>query len=801
MALYNASEKVYLDLKINDKELVTDWTNLVYFKITEYSGLALTYFDCCFRTFNKEIADLVVTNNKVIATVGEDPNFTDTFEINIAKENKDNGGVSNQYMVTFSGVIGNPQYLIDTKSEFYVGTSLEVIKQFYNTYLRNKITNDIISDITVNDLQETPMTWFRTNQAGNMFLADVWLHMNVYPSFPLLSIDKYNNLIIKDYYKLQQSTPKWNFVGANQFSHYQPNDILFLNNFNVKSYKETSNMFSGYGKFVTISNSDTGKYGIFNSDTSNSLLSNSQSTEWNNYGTRIMGATVNSGNVYNGYQQAYFYNTSKLVDLSSYEGMLQLSGNYYKELAPLDLVNITSGTVFTTIEGKYIIDTIETIIMPNQAIQTKVYVCRDNLNELENSLNIAEIRNRLVISANTKGRLLQTLKDLRTIVSFARDVISGQFLDSVISYIKEVKYTLLSSFNINGVTLNLNSKWEALNSLLRLANSLANDMIDGIIPPPYNMMFHDILMKNKPSSIKSVLSAFVQYLPADIQDIVSQTFSLLAESSYLLQDIRDKNKSKVQQQNIATNMYTKGKSVKITETPEGITDISIIEDKTDMNNEERVQQQIDTTVDRIESKTQLVDIPIPVIDLTDSQKLMNNEKINELVVDTVIENLEERGYLIGIDPQVIKNIFMNPSEYVTLDSETINKMRINVGNTMYTRFWGTFDTLNDLTNFYIENSFKDIYRTISMTKLVNATGGKRLFVAIPSSQVNKRLRFYINNVNVSNQIGVGVDTEEHPLMELTLNVTDTKGNNMNYTVFYTDTLYNSNSVILEMRQV
>ena len=840
MGLYNTSDRVYIELKINDKELVTDWTNLVYFKMTEYSGLALTYFDCCFRTFNKEIADLVVTNNKVKAVIGDDPNSADTFEISIATENKDNGGVENQYMVTFSGVVGNPRFLIDTKSEFYYGTSIDVIKQFYNLYLRNKVTDNIVSDIESKEysgsltdpiltqeelekvnrdnlkeqqgkvfVQETPMTWYRTNQAGNMFLADVWLHMNVYPSFPLLAIDKYNNLIIKDYYKLQMSEPKWIFVGNEKLANTQENTLLYLNNFNVKSYKEMSNVYSGYGKVVSVSNADSGSYGIFSADTSKSLLANSQTTEGNDYGTQIIGATVNSGNVYSGYQETYFHNASQLVNLSSYEGMLQLAGKYYKELTPLDLVNITYGTSYRSIEGKYLIDTIETIILPNQPIQTKVYVSRDNLNNLEDSLNEEELRNQLKITPGQKGALLQVLKDLRIGVSFARNVVDGVFLNSIISYIKDVKYSVLSNFKVFGTYVDLNSKGTALNSLIRVANNLANVIIDKVLPAPYNNMFHDILLYNRPSSIKACLSKLVDYLPADVQDIVSNIFSLLAESSSLMQHIRDKNNIKAQENNVSIATRSNGQQVQFTETPEGITQMSITEDNTIManttnQNEQRVEEAINEKVAMIEEKTNGVDIPIPIIDLTDSEKLLNSDKIQDLVVDDVMENLKERGYLDNLSDDEIAqldSILRNPDPDVQIDFNLINKINNAIGKQLYTRFWGTFNSLIELTNFYIENSFKDTYKTIGTIKLVNATGGKRLFMAIPTNQVSNKLRFYINNVNMTNKIGASVDTNEHPMVQTYLNVTDKNGELLQYTVFYTDDKYNSNSVTFEVRQV
>ena len=80
-----------------------------------------------------------------------------------------------------------------------------------------------------------------------------------------------------------------------------------------------------------------------------------------------------------------------------------------------------------------------------------------------------------------------------------------------------------------------------------------------------------------------------------------------------------------------------------------------------------------------------------------------------------------------------------------------------------------------------------MYRTIPCTKLISATKNARLYFACPQSEQN--LKFYINSKRVV--------LKSFPI---DLGVRDPYGVKVLYNVYYTETGYNSNSTMLEVRQ-
>jgi hypothetical protein len=97
------------------------------------------------------------------------------------------------------------------------------------------------------------------------------------------------------------------------------------------------------------------------------------------------------------------------------------------------------------------------------------------------------------------------------------------------------------------------------------------------------------------------------------------------------------------------------------------------------------------------------------------------------------------------------------------------------------------DALVQLTEYYITKGYKDRYRTLPCTKLVSATKNSRLYFACPQSEEN--LRFYINSKRVLLKS-----------FSIDLGFRDSMGAKILYNVYYTETGYNSNSTMLEIRQ-
>ena len=118
----------------------------------------------------------------------------------------------------------------------------------------------------------------------------------------------------------------------------------------------------------------------------------------------------------------------------------------------------------------------------------------------------------------------------------------------------------------------------------------------------------------------------------------------------------------------------------------------------------------------------------------------------------------------------------------------INQINENAGLVMFSRFWGVFNEPIELTDFYITDQFRDMYRTPEFTRLVCARKNQRIFVAYPASEQD--LRIFVN--------GVLEDTEVIENMDL--GVRGKNGSIILYNIYTTIKGYNSNSNILEVRR-
>ena len=97
------------------------------------------------------------------------------------------------------------------------------------------------------------------------------------------------------------------------------------------------------------------------------------------------------------------------------------------------------------------------------------------------------------------------------------------------------------------------------------------------------------------------------------------------------------------------------------------------------------------------------------------------------------------------------------------------------------------NALAQLTDYYINKGYKDRYRTIPCTKLISATKNSRIYFACPQKELD--IKFYINSKRI-----------ELDYFPIDLGYRDTHGNKILYNVFYTQSGYNSNSTVLEVRQ-
>lgn len=823
---------VYLDIKVkgSNKEGIVTFDMLKKFEIVETAGTSLPYICFAFATFEEGLADLFIENNEVIISIGETKEKANSFSIYSVVNSKDTDPSNNAWTVYYGGFIGSNEFMMNKGlCNDYAGNSLMVAKEIIKRYAGGK--PNISTDIETTN--ENQVIWRQLYTTSNVFLVDTLLHMDIQPSFPLFTFDKFGTFHLRDFNKLRDEDPRWIFTPA---SSNAGNEIQYVNNFNVESFKSSYNLYSGYNKSTEIYKSVTGMPDIV-TENNVPILSSTKVTEHLSSGNRISLNKIQSENVHHTYMEAFAHNTNCLMSLSSMLGGLRLYG-YYPDLKPTDLVVVKvdgNSPSDMSIEGKYLIDTVVTKIECSgdgvpRYVSTLVYVTRDNNNNVENFVtNKAE---RMKVTKQSIRALSNAVSQARIAFAAVSQIMDGTFIRACLSYITASKVNLLRMFSISGNMIDFTSQAYFLQSLLFQGNTLMNVLTNMIFPKSIALMLRDFMIE-KPSKSNLISKYISENVPFELQGLVTDVADAILGVHNSLNSIAKDN-------NITAR------------------EIPVVRRSNTSYN--LIENRLSSIFQEFENNTTGLDIPFPIVELTSEQELLPMNELRDLVATETIANLTELGYMEGVDANAFKDILIGKTP---IDFNIINQINSNAGNTLNYRYWGTYGASNNslyawavednliytksvelsvrtrlynadaspymgsnfkvesendkyfitytditgeiiiaerneeedinsnalvqLTEYYITKGYKDRYKTIPCTKLISATKNARLYFACPQSEEN--LRFYINSKRVllkSFPIDLGVRT---PL-----------GVKVMYNVYYTETGYNSNSTMLEVRQ-
>ena len=753
------SENVYVNIKIKDLE-VDDFLqvhDLVDLQIIETAGTSLPIVYASFLTAEQKIINHFIRNNTVIVELGESKDTCDSFVVSIYSSTPPNNGAEGtRRLVEFGGFIINQDYMVNLETKTYWGNSMLVAHQVVNQYFGAKPGKGLQSNITRTN--ENQVVWRQNNVTPCLFLAETLIHMDIMPSFPLFTFDKHGTFHLNDFNTVAKSEPVANFVSGNPKT---TKDIRYINNFSVEDFKDMYNLYSGFNKVTEIWGTSSGIVQYAKSY-NEPVLASTQQTDMIQSSSRTLTNTVQSANVHDTYVEAFVHNSNKLVALSSMQGALELVGRYYKDLKPTDLVTVSTGDADISIDGLYLIDTIRTQVDMRRGgiLHTYVYVTRDNKNSVENY--IANPQRGIKIRKKFWADLANAVSRLRVAYATGLKIIDGTYMKNVLSFAIATKNNLLRSFVVAGVTIDFTSSSNLIQSLINTGNSLMNTLLAMIFPDQIASIFRDFIIR-KPS-LRALLSNYIaEYVPFELRDIISAIVDALFHTTNSLNSIAKDNGIEIIKEG--------GEIVPTTETSE-----------IDYTSES--QKQVNQIITDFENNTSGLNIPFPIIELTESQALMSEPLLRDYVANQTIANLTNLGYLEGVDKEKLKEILLGEEP---IDFNIIEQINKNAGNSYNYRLWGTYNDLTELTSFYVKKSYKDKYRTIPCTKLINATDNIKIFFACPASEED--LRFYINSKRI-----------ELPNFKIQLGYTDAYGNPIEYVVYYTESGYNSTSVLFEVKQ-
>ena len=755
-------KNIYINIKVNgmDTQDFVEYSDILNFRLVESAGASLPYLYVKFLTRNKDIMNSIQQGNVVDVSIGNTVEDADTFEIialqpSQSKEDPSGSG----WQVELVGFIGPKAYMIDQFNDCYVGNSLMVAKQAIEDYFDKDC---VYTDIT--SVNENQVYWRQNNHTSAYFVADSLLHMDIRPSFPVFAFDRYNNFYIRDIQKLLQGEIRFTFT-VNEPTG--PNEFQFKNKFQLESYKEEYNLQSGYNK-ITEYTTEEG-LPLSKIDTNQPILASTSVAEEQYVGNRIQPNEIQTSNVHKTYVEAFAHNVNKLMALSSELGAIKLTGPYYKQFKPTQLVKVITNKDGKE-DGYYLIDTIVTEAKSGSGgVLTSIYVTRDNKNRVEDNV-YPKPKKGIKILDKLRNDITSICQSIKVVYAQAMRFIDGRFLNELLSFGIETKYNMLHSFRVDGYITDFTSGANILNGLVGAGNSLMNKFVYMMLPQDVASLFNNFIIE-KPSLKDLLLTYIDEYVDPDVVDVANLIANLVYSGTAGLNDVAKDNGI----------FITIAGGVGATTIIEEITEGKIMEEQT--YQKER-QPDVNAIIDDFENNTSGLDIPFPRITLTESEAILPQDKLKDVIADKTINNLSDLGYLNNVDKEKLKDILVGKE---AIDFNIINAINKSAGNVFLYRFWGTYNDLLDLTDFNIKKSFKDKYRTIPCTKLISALRNSKIFFACPSTEVN--LRFYINSRRI-----------ELKNFDLNLGYKDVYGNPIMYTVYYTEQGYNSNSTLFEVRQ-
>ena len=744
-----------------DTQDFVEYSDVLNFRLVESAGASLPYLYVKFLTRNKDVMNSIQQGNIVDVSIGNTVEDADTFEIialqpSQAKEDPSGSG----WCVELVGFIGPKAYMIDQFNECYLGNSLMVAKQAIESYFNKDC---VYTDIT--SVNENQVHWRQNNHTSAYFVADSLLHMDIRPSFPVFAFDRYNNFYIRDIQKLLQGEIRFTFT-VNEPTG--PNEFQFKNKFQLESYKEEYNLQSGYNK-ITEYTTEKG-LPLSKINTNQPILASTSVAEEQYVGNRIQPNEIQTSNVHKTYVEAFAHNVNKLMALSSELGAIKLTGPYYKQFKPTQLVKVITNKDGKD-DGYYLIDTIVTEAKSGSGgVLTSIYVTRDNKNRVEDSIYPKPAKGIRVLD-KLRNDITSICQSIKVVYAQAMRFMDGRFLSELLSFGIDTKYNLLHSFRADGFITDFTSGANLLNSLVGAGNSLMNKFVYMMLPKDVASLFNNFLI-DRPSLQDLLLSYIDQYVDPDVVEVANLIANLVYSGTMKLNEVAKDNGIFI---TIAGGI---GATTIIKEIAEGE---ATLEEQT--YQEER-QPDVNDIIDGFENNTTGLDIPFPRITLTESEAVLPEEQLKDIIANKTIDNLNELGYLKGVNKDKLKDIMLGKEP---IDFNIINAINKSAGDSYSYRFWGTFKDVTELADFYIKKAYKDKYRTIPCTKLVSAIRNSKIFFACPASETD--LKFYINSKRVEMQS-----------FTISLGYKDIYGTPILYNVYYNDKGYNSNSVLFEVKQ-
>ena len=839
---------VYVDIEIDGQRLSEDFVKqnsieIFAFRIALTAGFALPLFSMIMGSTNLAYLNKFKEINTAKVYVGTGPNELECFEWEVVGRDIKPSPDENQFILHTGGPFSkgnlNSMFLKNHADGYYKGTALECLTKAWKEEIKTNI------DSNIGGTKDISRKYRRNRMTQNYYYVDMLTHIDIRPSFPIATIDKGCNLVLRDFQKLKENGYVHEFTYARNPMPNSTNaklghnvDIIpYVGQPKAVSYKTFANRFCGY-KQLTGMNTDTGKMStiavsMMNDEEGWSLntladtKTNEHSLIEHNFGDS-QGINI-SEDTPEGYWAAAMHNKEHSANMSSVQVQLRVDGKYLPNVKVLDLVKLSTLND-TKIAGLYLIEALEIGFTTGTPFTTVVYLCRDNFNDIENSKSKtpqSKILNTkgLNIPPSKKASIINAVRSSRRGLIHARNILDKTYANDWCRHLISMKTATVTNFWIFGNSVDLQDKMSIATSLRNTGSILLNKAVNKFVAPPFSYTLFNGLTGN--ATLQNLFFSIISaVLGADLYD----EFNGLVGDLIMFDQFLDNYTTTLSKSANRTAVSDSGKTqpeseslqeyVSFTESSDGTINYTK-EPNADMNTSMNIEDKKQIVTNIVEEINDIipdnVDIPIVDVTLEDSEAIMPRDEIKEIIVDEIVRDLTEKCYVY--DSEVVDNapessiikvlkpdgtvISATEAKKTMLSSKDLKKMLMGevlfdsvaatkikktIGEELKIRHWGTFTSEDDLLSWVITQGFMDKYRTVNATKRMSVRSGKRIFIALPASE--KRVKFYINSERV-----IMNELEMDEIGYFTPN-----NKPIPYIIYYTTEGYNANSVLVEMRK-
>lgn len=834
---------VYIDIEVVgdgtgtgqsfDSDFVSSKGIEIYaFREVYTAGFCLPTYQLIMTSTDEDYLNSFNEQNTISIKIGTDLNDIGTYTCDTIGRAIKRDVSGTKFILNWGGVLSinklNSRFLTSVDKGVFYGSATEALIKAWVEETGCGVDNQIGSRD-----KGIERYWRRTNKTLNNFLVELFLHMDFKPSFPLATIDGTGRLLLRDFQTMKSRGPSLSFVPDTDKNI--TGQIGYCGGVSVNSFKTYTNRYCGYvqksgrdletGKVFTIGNSMQ--------DAAAGWGLNTLATTKANENNPIEHQSVESPNILVSsvtpitYHETEIFNKTQLVNMSSIQVKIEIVNTYMSQVRVLDLVQLDTGKANDVNNGKYIIEAIQKGFVGKDQYKTIVYLCRDNINDVEQfqadtygKIALKELK----INPNTKAGIINAIRNSRRSLIYIRGIMDDTYINEYEQHLISMRRGVLSNFNILNTRVNLNDINSTTKSLKNAGANLVNMIINKYVASPYNMVLVNAVFGN-PTLYNLLMGILSGVLGASIYGELSSLIGDLKTFDTFLDNYQQKvnRVSVVSSPSYADNIisgsvtYKEATSGDMEEISIEVTEVGDDMMFTDEEKETIVNKVVTEVTETIPGS---VDIPIPEITITDQEAIQPSEQIKEIIVDKIIDDLINQGYVydssiidapgvtgdesgvtylrpdgtsMGVEETrrsvlssaELKQIFLGN---VPFDSTSANKIKRIVGTDMHVRHWGTFTNYEELASFNIVTGFVEKYRTLNTTKVLSVRGGKKVYVALPASE--KGVTFYINSIR----------TELEQTEYDDLGYRDARGNAIPYIIYYTTEGYNSTALTLEIRR-